>query len=136
MPFFYQMHCTNILIGVYGAGMEWYQFLPADAAVMELGWHRWAPLQWNELALQRGLLAQKMGAYYNVTFNWNAYMKANGLMQMTERDKNKTFEFRGNRWNNKNPFKFADGIFDIHTFITLLQKLVSGLTDKFDIKFK
>ena len=131
-----QVHCTNIYIGVHGAGMEWYQFLPKDGALFELGWYRWRANQWWDLARRRGLLAEKMEAAQNVTINWNYVVK--GAANWTKEEKQKYIGKSAKiaDFNGANPFKNADAVFSVHRFTLKLLNLVNGLEEKFGVPFR
>ena len=122
--YIFQIHCTNILIGVHGAGMEWLQFLPANAAVLELGWNNWFPDQWRDMAIRRGLMADIQYAK-SVSIDWAIYKKFNNITSpLTDEEKNRRMkEDKDPMWAKKNPFRYGLGTFDIKKFITNYHKI-------------
>ena len=35
------IHCAKVFIGVQGAGMNWYKYLPPNARMLEITWYLW-----------------------------------------------------------------------------------------------
>ena len=91
---------------------------------------------WFQLAFNRGLFASKQYCDHNVTINWPAYMKANAVVGgLSETAKKERLNLKCPRWDDRNPYKFGDGIFDLNDFTRLLRNMVKGITVKFKVKF-
>ena len=133
LPF--QIHCTSILIGVHGAGLEWCQFLPQEAALLELGWRQYEPGLYTILAKRRGLIGDVMTTD-NVTIDWSSFVAANGLSTLTESDKQKHLASWASRpvYKDHNPYKFGLGYFDARRFSEKIQTMIRGLEQKFNVK--
>ena len=115
--------------------MEWLQFLPKDAAVLELGWDHWVPDQWRFLAKRRGLLGDVFIAGNNVTIEWPMFMKKNNISNLTEADKRIHLKNTEPPYANDNPYKFGLGTFDTNTFCERVTSQIRILEKKFGVKF-
>ena len=133
----FQMLCTNILIGVSGAGLEWLQFMSNASAIVEVGWPKYIGTLYSRLSYRRNILYSVFYAATNVTINWDMFLEKNKLKSISEEEKQKRMEtYHGPNWAFENPFKFGDATMDVKKFIAVITKFVTTLERKFNVKFR
>ena len=115
--------CTDILVGVHGAGLRWIDFLPKKSSLLELHWKHW------ETYYARFALKQKRKAYTlaanKVKLNLTAYFDIvkNKIPTITK-ELISQYETKPPNNGDDNHWKYAMGVFDTNQFVTNLKKLI------------
>ena len=131
------MICTNILIGVEGAGIEWFMFMPPAAGLIELGWNHWDYAPYNRRAHFYGVLAEKLSAGSNVVIDWTMYKQFMHIRKnLTQSDKEAYLKKTRPYYMKHNPYKYGVGKFDVKKFKITLEHLILQMKLHFNVKFK
>ncbi len=115
--------CTDVLVGIQGAGLEWIYFMQPGTALMELAWpQKYWPYVYTSKAQSQKLQTKQLNAA-QVILNTNAYLSKIPIghphLSMAEVQSLATAPPKNQVYN---PWKWADAIFDVQTFVINLQE--------------
>ena len=107
------VHCADVLVGVLGAGLAHFRFLPPGGAVLEIGWRNWEAERYNKRAAEKGIRA-------NIITNCNATLSEHSWQTYFAKNANQRRKSRAQilrevykqRFDGK-IYKFADCTLDI-----------------------
>ena len=117
------MQCTDILVGVQGAGLRWIDYLPKNASLLELLWKHWRT-HYSYRAQHQKKKVLTFDAY-RVELNLTAYFDIfkNRQVNVTK-EMISEYETKGPRSVTDNHWKYANGFFDANQFVTHLKNLI------------
>ena len=117
------MMCTDILVGIQGAGLRWIDFLPKKSSLLELTWKYWGSFYASQARSQKKKAATL--AAYKVDLNLTAYFKTvkNKIPNITK-ELILQYEAKGPVTESDNHWKYANGVFDANQFVTKLKNLI------------
>ena len=125
------VHCTDILIGIHGAGLEHYRFMRPNTALIQVGWDGWSANHLYETApLRRHIHAYKMNdcaatisekawqLYYKLNPNYSHKSRKEilGLVQTVRH-----FSMHDNIW------KYADCTLNVEKTFDLVSTILNKL---------
>ena len=111
------IYCTDILIGVQGAGLGWIYLLRHTSGLIELAWpkYKWG-FRYKGRAKGAKIQVETLSAK-RVQPNWEVYMKNEHIMhKLSETEKQKLKNVRKMHMDSKSIYKWADGYFDPKEF--------------------
>jgi len=114
------VRCTDLLIGVQGAGLQWAMFMRPNTALLELYWKYWKRIYSNILKGSNGMHTDALYAT-EVYLNWTSYRHRFNENPSEERKK-ELYKTPGVRWSNH--WQIADGIFDPVQFSAKVRDLL------------
>ena len=123
--------CSKVLIGVQGAGLQWYSLMSFPALLLELTWTKWPPVYTPLAAGPPHCLHVRNIHCNNASINWQSYREHFRISIFTDNDKQKTL----NRsltvpfMDNHNVYKWADIIVDIRQILASLDHFKGQLFD-------
>ena len=116
--------------------MEWYQFMPRAAGLIELGWKHWDHALYNRCAHFYGVFAEKLSARSNVVIDWNKFKQVRHISKnLTQSDKKAYLKRPGPHFWKSNPYKYGVGTFNVKKFTITLKRLILQLKLHFNVKF-
>ena len=123
-------YCTDILVGLHGAGLQWASFMKPGSGLLEIGWHHWDP----------GWYANLYGQYQNfhtttlmakkVILNWESYIFNVRRGEPLSDGQQYALSRRGPANSFDNHWKWADAIVDPDTFADRLLFVASRVFNK------
>ncbi len=117
--------CTDVLVGVQGAGLEWLYFMRPNTSLLELAWPQkhWH-FYYKNRAIKEGMKTQTLQAT-NVILNLDAYVDKVRLGKPLSDQEKDTLQTASSKSAFDNHWKWANGIFDPKEFVQKLQLLLS-----------
>ena len=111
------VYCTDIMVGVYGAGLQWALFMKPGSGLLELGWHHWDPGWYANMF--RYYQEFTVGIIYadKIKLNFESYtinvrkgkpLSEGEMYSLSRKGPANTFD---NQW------KWADGIFNVSSVV-------------------
>ena len=115
--------CTDILVGIQGAGLRWIDFMPKKSSLLELIWKHWISFYASQAKDQKRK-ALTLSAH-KVELNLTAYFDTvkNKIPKITK-ELVSQYEARGPVTEADNHWKYAMGVFDANQFVTKLKNLI------------
>ena len=119
--------CSKVLIGVQGAGLQWYSFMTSPAGVLEITWTGWPPL-YSSLARDKCYVARHICG--QPTINWTMIEDHFRLKPLTASEKESHIKRSESILflDNHNVWKWADVEVNIANFQTAITALLDDLT--------
>ena len=122
-------HCAKILIGIQGAGLEWFRFMQRPAWLVEIGWNKWPAGMYSDMAAVNG--------YNNITISnctaevteasWDMYSHF-ARVPVPKNEDQKRYLLR-RKWGEKqwfmdaNIWKYANCALDMNLFKNALHMI-------------
>ncbi len=118
--------CTDVLVGIQGAGLEWLYFMRPNTSLLELAWpdKGWY-YYYQEKATNEGIKAQTLQAT-NISLNLDAYVakvRYGKPLSNKERGRLQTAKAKSSFDNH---WKWADATFNPKEFVRKLQIFLSA----------
>ena len=115
--------CTDILVGIHGAGLRWLDFLPKQSSLLELTWKHWKSYYGHQARSQKKK-ASTLSAY-KVELNLTAYFDiVKNITPTITKELISEYEARGPVSGPDNHWKYAMGVFDTNEFVKKLKRLI------------
>ncbi len=121
------IRCTDILIGVRGAGLQWLTFMRPNRGLMELSWKKFGlHFSTSTYTGYRGLKTISLLSS-KVFLNWNTFSKICRKGKKILKKQQEMILSRSKIIPSDNPWKWADGYFDTKLFQKKLKQLASDV---------
>ena len=120
-------YCTDILIGIHGAGLQWASFMKPGTGLIELGWHYWDPGWYaNSFGQYQGMVTTTLMAK-KVILNWESYVLNVRRGKPLSDGQQYALSRRGPSNSFDNHWKWADAIVDPEVFTDRLLFIASRI---------
>ena len=124
------MRCADVLVGVHGAGLEWFHFMKKPAALIEIGWNHWSSGLYTARATAQGYRAFALNSTAIVGEKaWRTHVDATSRNRQLQHENtvSPAAVFKRERmfdhYRNTNIWKFADCKVNLTQFQELLLRI-------------